>query len=78
MTDANELLSPELIRKIEEAARTENRNAAEVVRDAVKQYLDQSWVEFVARNERRAKDMGLMEEDVPRLVEEYRRENRSR
>lgn len=79
MTDAKELLSPELIQQIEEAARTQNRRAAEVLQDAVKQYLErQSWEEFVGRNEQRARDMGLTEEDVPRIVEEYRRENRQR
>lgn len=77
MTDAKELLSPELIQQIEEAARTQNRKAADLLQEAVKQYLDrQSWEEFVGRNEQRARDMGLAEEDVPRLVEEYRREKR--
>lgn len=35
-------------------------------------------MEFVSRNEQRAREMGLTEEDVPRLVEEYRREKRER
>jgi hypothetical protein len=35
-------------------------------------------VEFVGRNERRAKELGIAEGDVTRLVEEYRRENRTR
>jgi predicted transcriptional regulator len=79
MTDAKELLSPDLIQKIEDAARTENRRPADLLQDAVKQYLyRQSWVDFVERNERRALDMGLTEDDVPRLVEDYRRENHSR
>ena len=44
---------------------------------AVKQYLDkQSWIDFVERNEQRARVMGITEEDIPRLVEEVRRENR--
>jgi metal-responsive CopG/Arc/MetJ family transcriptional regulator len=77
MTNAKELLSEEMIQQIEEAARTENRKPAEVLQDAVKQYLERrSWMEFVSRNEQRAREMGLKEEDVPRLVEEYRRENR--
>jgi hypothetical protein len=50
-----------------------------VLEDAVKQYLERrSWVEFVDRNERRARAMGLKEEDVPRLVEEVCRENLER
>lgn len=79
MTNANELLSEEMIQQIEEAARTEHRKPAEVLQDAVKQYLERhSWMEFVSRNEQRAREMGLTEEDVPRLVEEYRREKRER
>jgi predicted transcriptional regulator len=79
MTDAKELLSDEMISQIEAAARTQNRKPAEVLQDAVKQYLErQSWAEFVGRNEQRAREMGITENDVSRLVEEYRRENRER
>jgi predicted transcriptional regulator len=76
MTDAK-LISDDLLRQIEDTARAQNRKPAEVIEDAVKRYLDkQSWVEFVARNERRTREMGITEADVPRLVEEVRRENR--
>ena len=50
-----------------------------MLQDAVKNYAGQlSWAEFAGRNEKRALTMGLTEEDVPRLIEEYRNENRSR
>jgi predicted transcriptional regulator len=79
MTDAKQLLSDDLVRQIEETARAQNRRPAEVLEEAVKQYLEkQSWVEFVKRNEERARQMGITENDVPRLVEEVRRENRGR
>lgn len=79
MKDMNELLSGLLRQQIEDAARTQNRKPSEVLEDAVRQYLErQSWTEFVRRNERRALEMGLTEEDVPRLIEEVRRENRER
>ncbi len=46
MTDAKELLSPDLTQKVEDAARTENRKPADLVQDAVKQCLDRrSWVD---------------------------------
>jgi len=32
-------------------------------------------VQFVERNERRARDMGITEGDVDRLIAEYRSEN---
>jgi len=77
MTDAKELLSDDLLRRIEDMARAQNRKLGEVLEEAVKQYLDkQSWVEFVERNERRARALGITEEDIPRLVDEVRRENR--
>jgi predicted transcriptional regulator len=79
MTDAKQLLSDDLVRQIEETARAQNRRPAEVLEEAVRQYLEkQSWVEFVKRNEERARQMGITENDVPRLVEEVRRENRGR
>jgi predicted transcriptional regulator len=78
MTDAR-LLSDDLLRQLAETARAQNRTPSEVLEEAVREYLDkQSWVEFVERNERRARDMGISESDVPRLVSEVRRENEKR
>ena len=46
-----------------------------MVADAVRVYLEkQSWVQFVERNERRAKEMSISESDVDRLIAEYRAE----
>jgi predicted transcriptional regulator len=78
MTDAK-LRSDDLRRQLEETARAQNGTPSEVLEEAVREYLDkQSWVEFVERNERRARDMGISESDVPRLVSEVRRENEKR
>jgi predicted transcriptional regulator len=78
-TDTKISLSEELLQQVEETARAQNRKPAEVVEEAVKKYLEaQSWVQFVEGNERRAKAMGITEEDVPRLIEEYRAENKQR
>jgi len=79
MANGKELLSDELLEQVEAAARAQHREPADVLQDAVKQYLErESWVEFVERNERRARKMGIKEEDVPRLVEQVRRENQER
>jgi metal-responsive CopG/Arc/MetJ family transcriptional regulator len=74
---ANNISLPEpLLAEIESAAQAEHRTADEVAADAIRQYLEkQSWVKFVERNERRAKDMGITEDDVNRLVTDYRTEN---
>ncbi len=37
----------------------------------------QSWLEFVGRNERRTMELGITEDDVDRLISEYRAENRA-
>jgi hypothetical protein len=61
---------------VEEAARS-NREPSDLVCDAVRRYLDdQSWVQFVERNEARARKAGISEGDVDRLISEARREHR--
>jgi metal-responsive CopG/Arc/MetJ family transcriptional regulator len=78
-TEHKPLLSNELLHQVEETARAQNREPAEIVSDAVRKYLDeQSWVRFVENNARRAKANGISEEDVDRLIDEVRRENAER
>jgi hypothetical protein len=79
MTDVKEMLSKDLLRQIEDTARDQNRQPSEVLPDAAGKYLaDQRWQNQVAYGERRAKELGITEDDVPRLIEEVRRENRER
>ena len=58
MAETKPLLSGEMMKQIEETARVEKEN----------------WLRFVERNERKARALGITEDDVPRLVEEARRE----
>ena len=70
------LLSDELLHQVEETARAQNRQPAEVVTEAVQHYLqEQSWRHYVEDNERRARAKGIGEEDVERLIAEVRSEN---
>ena len=79
MAAGNISLPESLLAEIQSAAQAEHRSADEVVADAVRVYLEkQSWVQFVERNARRAKEMGITEDDVDRLITEYRAENRQR
>jgi len=72
-------LSNELQRQIEDTAREQHRKPAEVLEDAVRQYLDrQGWVSFVQENERNARTKGITEDDVDRLISEVRDEHRAR
>jgi predicted transcriptional regulator len=77
MADTKQLLSDELLRQIEDTARAQGRKPEDVLEEAVRQYFEkQSWVQFVERNERKTRALGITEDDVPRLVEEARRERR--
>jgi hypothetical protein len=79
MLEAKEILKPDLIEKIEDAARTENRQPSEVLEDAWSRYAEEkSWVKLVEDGHANAKRLGIEETDVVRLVSEYRREHRSR
>ena len=79
MTDGRPLLSDELLLQVQETARAQNRQPEDVVSEALSRYLDdQKWESLVTAGERRAKENGLTEADVPRLIEEVRRENRTR
>jgi metal-responsive CopG/Arc/MetJ family transcriptional regulator len=78
-TEPTPLISADLLHQVEETAREQNRQPEEVVSEAVRKYLEeQSWVRFVERNESRARAMGITEDDIPRLVDEVRRENAAR
>lgn len=79
MTNGKELLSDELLRRVEEVARSQNRKPEELLEEAVTEYLKSERLDkFVQRAERRARAKGIREEDVPRLVAEVRRENQER
>ncbi len=78
-TESRRLISDDLLHQVEETAREQNRQPEEVVSEAVRKYLDdQKWERLVTAGERRAKEKGLAEDDVPRIIEELHRENRTR
>jgi predicted transcriptional regulator len=76
MANGKALLSDELLHKVEETARAQNREPEELVAEAVNKYLEaESWVQYVQRNEAKARRKGITEEDVDRLISEVRHEN---
>ncbi|HWF10067.1 MAG TPA: hypothetical protein VG297_16480 [Bryobacteraceae bacterium] len=78
-TEMNVLLSDELLREVQETARAQNKQPAEVVTEAVSKYVkDRKWARFVERNEQRARELGITEQDIPRLIAETRLENKQR
>jgi len=79
MTNGRSLLSQDLFLQVAETAREQSREPAEIVEEAVGRYLaSQRLMRFSERAERKARAKGIAEEDVPRLVDEVRRENESR
>jgi metal-responsive CopG/Arc/MetJ family transcriptional regulator len=68
-----------LIAEVEKAAQAQGRTVDEVLSEAVQRYIDdQKWQKLIESGECRAKARGLTENDVARLIEEVRRENRTR
>jgi predicted transcriptional regulator len=79
MTETKTQLSDELQRRVNELAREQNREPAEILEEAVRRYVAVRRLERLAQEgEERARALGIREEDVPGLVEEVRRENRVR
>jgi hypothetical protein len=75
MSDTS-LIPPSLLPRIRAAAE-EHREPAEVVREALERYMeDREWRRLFEYGESRARALGLAEEDVARMIAEYRQENR--
>jgi hypothetical protein len=76
-TASADLVPPDLIPEIRAIAEEEHRAPGELVREAFERYkADRDWQKIFAYGEARAKELGLTEEDVPRLIKEYRQEQR--
>jgi metal-responsive CopG/Arc/MetJ family transcriptional regulator len=68
-------IPPALLAEIQAAAEEEKRTPVEVLREAVERYLEnRRWQQLVSYGRERARELGLTEEDVPRLIAESRRE----
>jgi len=79
MTDARELLSGEMIEKIEACAKEQGREPVEVLEEALARYMAQQRLQNLAeRGEKIARERCIREEDVPELVRQVRRENATR
>jgi len=66
-----------LLAEIEAAATEEHRSASAILQDAFSRYKrDREWQKIFAYGEARAKELGLTEADIPRLIAEVRAERR--
>ncbi len=68
-------LPPKLVREAERTAKEENRTKSELVRDALRFYLEERrWRKLQRRTTVRAQALGIQtEDDVNRLVHEARK-----
>ena len=72
-------IPPSLLAEIQAAAAEEKRPAEEVLREAIERYLEnRRWQQLLSYGEERARELGLTEADVPRLIAESRREQSAR
>ena len=71
------LLPPSLLAQVQAAASEEHRTTDELVQEAIERYLeDRRWQRLYAYGEERARLQGLTEDDVQRVIADYRHEQR--
>ena len=64
-----------LLAEVQELANEEHRTSEDLVCEAVERYLkDRRWQRLLAYGEQQARSLGLSDTDIPRLIEEYRRD----
>ena len=67
-----------MLKDAKKLAKKENRTMSELVREALRRYeAVQRLKELQSYGEKRARELGIKEEDVDRLIHEYRAERRS-
>jgi predicted transcriptional regulator len=77
MTTPKTMLSDELQQRLEEIAREQHRQPADVLEDAVRKYLDdRSWVQMLGYGRERAEAVGITsEEGIDKAIADFRKEN---
>lgn len=76
----NIALPKELITKVDRQAKKEFKNRSELIREALRQYLEDKndWEQIFEAGEKAMKEMGITnEEEVNKIVYEYRHGKRS-
>ncbi len=64
---------PDLLKQADKVAKDEHRTRSELFREALRSYIDsKEWQRLRQYGNRKAKEQGLTEEDVDRLVYEHR------
>jgi Arc/MetJ-type ribon-helix-helix transcriptional regulator len=66
------------IKAAEQLAKAENRTMSELVREALRSYEKQKRADTTEKYRSKAKERGLTEEDVVRIIKEWRTEKRGK
>ena len=70
-------LPPKMLREVEQLAQREGKTVDDLFQEAVRRYLIQTQLrELQEYGRQQSERLGLAEEDVERLIHEYRREAR--
>ena len=77
MTPKNVAIEPELFARITEETAAEGTTADQIANEATKRYLALRRLDRLQRyGQKRAEELGITEDDVPRLIAESRAERR--
>ena len=77
MTPKNVAIEPELFARITEEAAAEGTTADQIANEATKRYLALRRLDRLQRyGQKRAEELGITQDDVPRLIAESRAERR--
>ena len=77
MTPKNVAIEPELFARVTEEAAAEGTTADEIANEATKRYLALRRLDRLQRyGQKRAEELNITEDDVPRLIAESRAERR--
>ncbi len=77
-TNISITLPPEMLESFQKLAKAENRTMSELVREALRSYEKQKRREILVEARQRAEEKGIKEEDVVRIIRDYRKETREK
>ena len=68
-------LPSDLLKSADRLAKKESRTRSELIREALRAYVRElsAWEEIFEYGKKQAKKLGIKQEDIPRLIDEYRR-----
>jgi CopG family transcriptional regulator/antitoxin EndoAI len=67
-------LPPEMVDKIEELMKEEGRTRSELLREALRRYMEeQGWKEITRYGRMRAKEKGIIEDQIEDIIDAYRK-----